>query len=176
MPHRRRTPDSLTPIEQSYLENLRRGPGPGPEGPPGSGVELAAGGKKFVGLGLLLLAWRITPDAGADGAAWILPGMFYLFGAIGLFSGIRETDDWELNPFAGRHIFVGLLRFVWLWLWALAWVAIIAGFVWYGSPHLRISYAYSSIAWDCDYFGLNGWEEQHYGPEGCPLIAFIPLR
>ena len=151
-------------------------PAPVPAHSPGPSVEAPAEIKKFLGAGLLLLAWRLTPGAGADGQSWIVPGICYFLGFTGLLKGFRETEDWEWNPFAGRGLFGGTAKFIALWWWALMWAVILAAFVWYGSPHLRITYSYSSTAADCGYFGLNGWQEKTSGAGGCPLVTFIPLR
>jgi len=176
MPHRRRTHLSLTPIEKSYLDNLRRLNTVGrPSNLTGGDFELSAFGKKFVGLGLLLLAWRCTPVVGARGGAWLFPGVCYFLGLLGIMKGIFESD-WKLSPFAGRGLIVGLVGFIAMWFWVVAWIAIIAVFTWYGSPHLRMSNTHSSIKWKCTYLGLNGAQTLHYGPEGCPLVAIIPLR
>jgi len=143
--------------------------------PPAGDFELSAFGKKFVGFGLLLLGLRMLPSPGSVGEAWILPGLFLTTGLFGLIKGAIESWGSGWHPFedvSGAKGFV--LRFVWAFrprLWMLLWAAIIAGFVWIGSPHLRIQYS----ALRCDYLGMNGWEA--YGTAGnCPLVKAFPLR
>lgn len=143
--------------------------------PPAADFELSAFGKKFVGFGLLLLGLRMIPSPDSSGEAWILPGIFLTTGLFGLIKGAIESWGAGLHPFEDVSGVKGFaLRFVWALrprLWMLLWAAIIAGFVWIGSPHLRIQYS----ALRCDYLGLNGWEA--YGTAGsCPLFKAFPLR
>lgn len=147
----------------------------GGSGGSGPGFELGPFGKKFLGFGLILLGLWIAPGTGAEIGHWLIPGVFLALGIIGLIRGIAETDAPGWAPFEGVQGLRGvILRGLWLFrprLWLIAWVAIIAGFIFYGSPHLRIQYGPGG----CDYWGVNGWER--YGWIGsCPIFKAFPLR
>jgi hypothetical protein len=179
MPHRRRTPTSLTPIERSYLDSLNRGAGNGAAGPVMTGsADLPAVVTCFLATGCLLLAWWIAPAAGASGEAWVIPGIFAVAGGLGLIKGCLASEflppPFEPRGSVGRRV----LALLWLLRprsWMLAWALLIGLMFWFGTPHLRMYYAETSYDIECTYFGLNGWTKRAYLGSSCPLFQWLPL-
>jgi hypothetical protein len=154
-----------------YVGDFGADPGAGS----GADVELGPFGKKFLGCGLILLGLWTAPGFDADAARWLIPGTALGLGVMGLIQGIADTEGTGWSPFSQVTGLRGsVLRVLWFFrprLWLVAWAGIVAGFMFYGSPHLRIQYGPGG----CDYWGLNGWER--YGRAGtCPIVKAFPLR
>lgn len=94
----------------------------------------------------------------------------------------KRTAALQPKPSAGALAF-GLLR----WLLKprfMAWmsVAVIAGTLTYGTPHLLVTYRCGNVGTpavrcsECRYIGVQGMREQ-LGPNwNCPVIAMLPFN
>lgn len=184
MPHRRRTPYSLTPIERGLLNQIEndaaRARAGVRSGGASSGIELEGAAACFVATGVILLALRFAPGPGAPGTAWIIPGMFLFVGALGLIKGMASSSGASFPAFLQRSPLSPLFRVLWFFrprIWMIAWAVIIAILAFTGTPHLRITYAHGGEqAAQCGYFGLNGWQERTLPVARCPVWVWLPLN
>lgn len=111
-------------------------------------------------IGLLLVCWRIAPEAGDDWQLWLLTGAFAAGGTAEIIRYVSMNAR-ARGPRPARKTPPP---------WLVAWL-IVGVMVWsFGTPHLRIVYGPRG----CFYAGWNGWEQ--HGRTPCPLIALLPLK
>lgn len=152
---------------------------PQPVGGGGGSITLSGQGACFVAAGAILLGWRMAPDAGAAGGAWLIPGLFIGIGALGLIRGLHTSAGAALPRLLSVRKPQWLWRLLWFFrprLWMLAWVVVIGLMLTFSTPHLRIVYTYRAQSAECTYFGLNGWVEVHSYATKCALWVWLPLK
>lgn len=107
----------------------------------------------FFGIAMLFVAWLLAPGPQSHGMLWVVSGMFAASGAVLMMQWLCGA---EIRPspwlgWAGRILWALRPRG-----WMLAWAAILAASMIYGTPHLAWEYPPRTPAGTCHYVGIRG--------------------
>jgi hypothetical protein len=127
-------------------------------------TEPAPGAQSFVGMGLLIVAWRFAPDPHSDPMQYFLSGAFAVCGAIALITGLSRANasPSPMPGLGGRAIWALRPR-----TWMLAWGLIYLAASIYGTPHLAFNYPPRA----CEYMGWKGIAQSTL--PGCPWVRLL---
>ena len=115
--------------------------------------DVAPSAQSFVGMGLLIVAWRFAPGPQSDPMLYVLSGVYAFFGAMVLITGLSRANasPSPLPGWAGRAIWALRPR-----TWMIAWGAIYLLASIYGTPHLAFNYPPRTASGVCEYVGWRG--------------------
>lgn len=127
----------------------------------------------FVGVGMLLVAWKLAPGPESHGMLWLVSGMFAFSGAVLMIQWMKGAES-RPSPWPGLP---GRL----LWMlrprsWMIAWGAIFLATSIYGTPHLAWEYPPRTTSGTCVYIGVAGVVSAYADGgnlNGCSLVRIL---
>jgi hypothetical protein len=128
----------------------------------------------FVGVGLLIVAWRFAPGPHSDTMLYFLSGVFAYCGAVMLITGFRRSHPTPspLPGLIGRAVWALRPR-----SWMIAWALIYMLATIYGTPHLAFNYPPRTPAGVCEYVGWRGavvaGGKSNGQLNGCPVVILL---